>query len=155
MWLLNKSWIYVWCWADAKVPSWPGSTCSCVQLLFSVTTAPSVVTQVPETRSNYSQVHEWASNPTPSCLIVMIMTKQRNGYWVHVWHHYIPFKSTFPPFCTRKFHCKPDLEGVLYFGLGFTHKFFLGTDTSSWWHIWDFTRNVPNALFLYWQEDML
>ena len=69
-------------------------------------------------------IHEPPDN-APSCLTVMIMMLPRNGYLLHDVTAY-PIKVPIQPFCTRKCHCKPDLQGVLYLSLGFTHKLFHG-----------------------------
>ena len=56
------------------------------------------------------------SNHTPSHPTVMFMTYLRNDYFVHDVTTY-PIKVFSTDSSPRKCDCKPNLEGVLYFGL--------------------------------------
>ena len=119
--------------------------------------------------SNYSPIHgdKGMGSEAHSCLNTWANLHSRASppdhciydlaeKWVLCsWHHPRPCKSTYCGFKPGNHHLKQSQGCVMYFDLGLTCKFFLGSDVSHWQYVCELTMYVLSVLFISWQAGML
>ena len=111
-----------------------------------------MVTEALKLRSN-----KHVSKPITACLPAWLL---------HQWHSHgmatlfmmssqNPTKELHTLAKPRNWHLKQSLDGVLCFGLGFTHSLFQGSSVSPQGYICDFIMCILNVLIMSWQADVL
>ena len=111
-----------------------------------------MVTEALKLRSN-----KHVSKPITACLPAWLL---------HQWHSHgmatlfmmssqNPTKELHTLAKPRNWHLKQSLDGVLCFGLGFTHSLFQGSSVSPQGYVCDFIMCILNVLFMSWQADVL